>query len=271
VPNAEELRLAGTTVAVLEERVKNHVQFFWTVIAFLVAWLGVGTYFIVDMRGDIKVLLRPQNLTKAASNPTDPKSQANAQKIIAEAKKDAIPLPQGVVEQTWKEFTSATPTDPKAWGVAVELVSYRTTLNGNVAEVGTADEIARTRVNPNLISNYAIRFLPGYGPETASVGGDVPIDQAATIQAIGLPSLEQGRPRGKEIILIENSGIVLDGEYMRHVVIRNTTVQYDGGPLQLEDVTFVNCTFKLIDNQTTRAFASAVLVSAPTMFPPTHI
>ena len=153
--NVEESCLAGITVAVLEERVTNHVQFFWTVVAFLVAWLGVGTYFFGDMRGDVKVLLRPQNLTKAASTPTNPKSQALVKKIIADAK-NGPPITQTVVQQSASRFVEAAAKDNSAWPVATDLVSYRTTLNSDLLEVGTAEEIATT---PDFNEGPIARFF----------------------------------------------------------------------------------------------------------------
>jgi hypothetical protein len=263
-----------TTVAVLEERVKNHVQFFWTVVAFLVAWLGVGTYLVVDMRSDVKSLLRPQNLVKASSDPNSPKSQAEVQKIIAAAK-SGPPIPAASVQRSGANFVKAAEKDPQAWTVATELVSYRTSLNSDLLEVGTAEQIATT---PGFREGPTARFFnspPSYDGPTFTLGGGVTLDQSAQM---GL--LQQANPEKlaslphtglePQVILGENGAILFDGMVMRHAVLRGTKVFYNGGPTYLEDVIFVDCTFVVENNPTGRLFALAVLGQPQVKFQPTH-
>jgi hypothetical protein len=55
------------------------------------------------------------------------------------------------------------------------------------------------------------------------------------------------QPEGSEFAFFIVDGfhdtIVLDNMNMRHVIIRNADVQYDGGLSDLQDVYFVNCVF----------------------------
>jgi hypothetical protein len=62
-----------------------------------------------------------------------------------------------------------------------------------------------------------------------------------------LEQLSNPQPEGSEfayfIIIGGNATIGLDGEYMKNVIIRNCDVSYAGGPVRLENVWFINCTF----------------------------
>lgn len=54
--------------------------------------------------------------------------------------------------------------------------------------------------------------------------------------------------------------MLLDGTKMRHVTIQKVEVYYNVGPLELEDVVFVDCEFVLSINDQARAFARAILI-----------
>jgi hypothetical protein len=256
LPNAEESRLAGITVAVLEERVKNHVQFFWTVVAFLVAWVGVATYFLVDMRGDVKVLLRPQNLAKAASNPNDPKSQANAQKIIAEATKDSILLPEPIVEQTGTRFVNASQSDPKAWFVALAFLQYRSILNKSL--LSSFHWLAISRAN---LQNLGDEFRGNQIYVSDETMPCPPPDFAQAHMSSDPPD------KCRYILFFGGQVPPLDGQHFRSVIFQNVHISYNGGPLILDNVTFVDCTFEWPKpNSQVLQLASAILASPDVSF-----
>ena len=60
--------------------------------------------------------------------------------------------------------------------------------------------------------------------------------------------LNSPQPEGSEFAFFVIDGGVdavgLDGVYMKNVIIRNSGVVYSSGPVLLENVYFVNCTFK---------------------------
>jgi hypothetical protein len=58
---------------------------------------------------------------------------------------------------------------------------------------------------------------------------------------------------------MEVDPIVLDGAYMKNVIIRNARLIYNGGVTKLENVYFVNCTFDLGKNKPTLDFSQAIL------------
>jgi hypothetical protein len=65
--------------------------------------------------------------------------------------------------------------------------------------------------------------------------------------------------RGRQVLLIEHGGIELDGFVFKNVVFRGVEVHYSGGPVQLDNVIFVNCVFIMENSPTQREFATAVL------------
>jgi hypothetical protein len=50
------------------------------------------------------------------------------------------------------------------------------------------------------------------------------------------------------------------------VIVRNATITYSGGPLRLENVSFVNCSFILTDAPAARRLGQTILQSAPVNF-----
>src|SRR5258708_15453636 len=83
----------------------------------------------------------------SASTPSNPKSQKQARDIIAAARKGSAPIPESVVEQAGRSFAEASQIDPQAWAVALDYVSYRSSLNvaarpivGALQRLSEADE-----------------------------------------------------------------------------------------------------------------------------------
>ncbi len=58
----------------------------------------------------------------------------------------------------------------------------------------------------------------------------------------------------------------LDGYWLKHVVIRNATLQYRGGPVILEDVYFVNCKFEIARTLPSQLLAESVLENTSISF-----
>ena len=103
-------------------------------------------------------------------------------------------------------------------------------------------------------------------PPKLTVGGGVPIDQAADIHPLSEKSLNAGQNRGKEVILAEGGAFQLDTLLVKNVVFRNTTIFYSGGPMNLENIIFVNCTFILPNRAHSRDFAIAALSNSSITF-----
>lgn len=66
----------------------------------------------------------------ASSQSSKSQNQDAAKALPAEARQKAIPpIPAPVIEQAGKSFIEASHDDPKAWGVALDFVSYRSSQN----------------------------------------------------------------------------------------------------------------------------------------------
>jgi hypothetical protein len=58
---------------------------------------------------------------------------------------------------------------------------------------------------------------------------------------------------------MKNGGQVLDNGYWRNFTFENMKITYKGGPMALENVTFINCTFDMPQVQQSDKFSSALL------------
>ncbi len=58
-----------------------------------------------------------------------------------------------------------------------------------------------------------------------------------------MPDKNLSKPNGPAVLFLDGGTVVLDGMYFKRVIIRNAKVVYRGGPVHMEDVYFVNCTF----------------------------
>lgn len=215
----------------------------------------------IDQRlSTIETSIAAIRLNQISSIPASPQSIREARGIIAESKKSGTFIPDSVIKQVGTSFLEASKASPKVWEAALDFVSYHTVLNRNIAAVGTADQIAVTKVDLTLVSQYHLADPPpGHQIPKMTVGGDVPIERAATIHSLTEVAPNQGQSRGKEVILMEGGAVVLDNMLMKNVVIRNATIFYSGGPVSLLNVIFVNCTFVLPNEAHSRDFATLVL------------
>jgi hypothetical protein len=203
--------------------------------------------------------LKPKNLKAAL-----PEIRA----VVSASKRlDVITIPVSQVDSVGKRLVSLAEAMPDIWDTTLDVVAYRTSLNASLAAVGTAQQIATTRIDHALQTHYQIYAPKGYSTPIISVGGDVPEGQAANMYVIGAAPPDEGQTRGKQVILMEGGAIGLDGQAWKHVVARNTRVVYEGDdPTELEDVVFVNCTFVLKNTPAARAFANALLSNSTVNF-----
>lgn len=216
---------------------------------------------IKDIRSNIEGI----KVRQASSNPADPRNAKETKEILAEAKKGGVIISDSDIKQAGTSFLDASKAQPQAWEAALELVSYHTIINKDLLAVGTAGQIATTPTT-ELETHYTLFIPPGYPTPQMSVGGDVPSDQAATMHPVNEPPLDQGGARGKQVILIEGGGLQIDGWFIKDAVIRDTAIVYQGGPLVLQNVIFVNCVFILKNEPAPRRLANTILASTATTF-----
>jgi hypothetical protein len=133
-----------------------------------------------------------------------------------------------------------------AWDTATRLANYRTTLNQAAAPRINIAKLAvpKPYLHITVVSRILAPGPPGTGPvvgvdETKSV----PFSDTARYEKIGEPN--QSQQPGPEYIVVTGKSveILLDGYRLKNVVIHDVQVLYGGGPLIMENVYFVNCTF----------------------------
>ena len=248
--NAQELT---RTVDRLEERVTNHIRFFWAVVAFGFVWLGVGTGVVLSIRTDVSILSRPQKIVAAAANPTNPKNQAQAASILAASKKDSHPIPPPAIEEAGKSFVDAAPKDLGAWKVALAFASYRSSLNMPPTTRGLT-------LSENLY-HYTIRRIADKNPPVFSFSEEaLPIKQAARLYFMG-EDWNSSAATGPTWIFLSGGVASVDAMDIRRVVFKDVEVHYSGQALIMDDSVFVNCSFVFDNNEPARNFSLALLSS----------
>ena len=71
--------------------------------------------------------------------------------------------------------------------------------------------------------------------------------------------LVQEAQSGPAYLLGTGGAIRLDGMRFRKIVLQSVDIYYDGGPLALEDVVFINCRFIMDDLENGHALGNALL------------
>jgi hypothetical protein len=199
-------------------------------------------------------------------NPSDPRKAHEAEQILAQAKQAKIKIPADVIENAGKAFLAAAKDNPGAWETALALVDYRSSLN-------ESDAPHPARVAPSQLDWYTTvegwvrkgtlgyRVFAVYEPL-------VPNDRATRFEPIGSTD-NATKPTGPSLMVVDGeyqNKFRLDGYWLKHVVIRNATLQYRGGPVILEDVYFVNCKFEIARTLPSQLLAESVLENTSISF-----
>jgi hypothetical protein len=210
-----------------------------TLITLLVKVNRIET-FVQDNGGLIAGLRLQQN----AVDPSIPQHIADVSRVLDAAQASRTRIPLDVVSSTGAKFMEAVEKTPEAWPAARAYLDYRSFLNADfVPSVKPTPTTGKSTYRPSVAFIPNPQY-PGWHKafQTTYAGGYALSDRAARLETLANPQSE-----GSEFAFIEIEGgldtIVLDGEYMKHVIIKNADVQYDGGPIRLEDVYFVNCVF----------------------------
>jgi hypothetical protein len=213
----------------------------------------------VEIRfGAIETQLVSLRALIASSAPTVPRNQAAAKELLAQAYQKSIPaLPESVVQQSGNSFIEASAKDHKAWNVALEFVSYRSSLNK--MDPSTLGEIEELPLGYAWL--YDVPVVNGKRHQSDIVHKYVPIEQAARFEKIGKPGKRypENSKVGPITVLIVGGATSIDSHYLRHVIFSSVEVHYSGKPTILEDVMFLNCTFVMDDTPSSRDLGEKVL------------
>jgi len=209
----------------------------------------------------IEASLASLQISQLGNSAGDKKSQEEAKQLLKIAKTKAILLPDKVVEQAGKSFVEAAANPnlsperkQSAWETAIDFLNYRSFRDFDVAASFNQMEGEQT-----LTTKYSAEAPPGLPRPKVGVVGAVPIKQAAILEHIA-QHINTGA-LGNQFVVVDGGNIVLDGFHLKHVVLRNVHVVYSGGPVILEDVYFLNCTFDIKPAPNGQNFASNLLES----------
>jgi hypothetical protein len=246
-------------------------------IAVLWYWGWIGLQ-VVDQGKKITqifTLLAPERLSQIAMDATNPESIKLAEQIVANARKSKVPIPTAVLEDVGQKFTEASINAPESWNAALAVVNYRTSLNVGL----TPSPSNPVTVTPNTKGGqyrFSLNSIPRPGTEkgnnvliaTVQISGKANPEDSARLEWLSTP-----QPQGSGAAHIEIIGrvdtLVLDKQFMKNVTILNADVNYDGGPVRLENVTFVNCRLHFTNQQPSRELVRSILRASAVNFSPT--
>jgi len=200
-----------------------------------------------------------------SSAPTKSQNQTAAKELLAQAYQRSIPaLPEPVVRQSGESFIDASAQDPKAWGVALDFISYRSSLNK--IDPSTLGELEELPLGYAWL--YDVPVIDGKRHQSDIVHRYVPIEQAARFEEIGKPGKRypENSKVGPITVWIVGNATSIDSHYIRHVIFRNVEVHYSGKPTILDDVIFVDCTFVMDNTPPARLLGVRVLSDAHVNF-----
>jgi hypothetical protein len=193
---------------------------------------------------------------------------AHVPTILNGARDHDIIVSPSVLQRTGLRILQDSDKQPAAWSAAKATLDYRSFLNERLRQAPT---IANAK-EPDLAWPYffALKTKPTPGQSNALVArvktdGTASKENSARLESLSSPQVWAS---GAKHIVIEGKTdtIVLDGEYWKDVIVKDAKVEYDGGPIKLENVYFVNCEFIVPQTPGGRAFANAVLNGGATYF-----
>jgi hypothetical protein len=186
----------------------------------------------------------------SANQPLSKQNQEAAKQLLAEVRSNAIPpIPLKTIEQTGQSFANAGVTDPGAWSVTLDCLRY-------ISFLSRQPPLLRSRTDLGL-GGWPME-VPG---RFLSIGefGETDSESRAVSELIVSPkdysNVRVAPPKYITFTLSDpklqdrpDADIKLDGFRLRGVVFRDLHIVYHGGPLRMDNVWFVNCTFS-IDRQ----------------------
>lgn len=232
--------------------------------AFIQAFARVGkeatfeantTIALEEIRGD----LAGMKLKQLSSIPPSPQGAAQAKAILKTAEDGKAKIDASIIGDVGKKFVDAGISSLDSWSAALAFLDYRSYLNADFTPP-LVDPLA----NNHPVTQYAWPKDPQLSIPVSYHFGKVPRDKAAVFEPLGQHL--NTSPDGDAFLLMENGGAKIDGQDIKNVVFRNMVVEYLGGPLRMQNVYFVNCTFDFIQTPNSRDLGTALLAASPTKF-----
>jgi hypothetical protein len=208
--------------------------------------------------------LLKEALERAFPKPTPTATKAElkedfkrANDLVRLARSENIKLDSQLIA-TYGREVAAIRNQPSAWQTLINLLNYRSFLNTGSVPNGPPVE------QKEWHTHYEV--LAGIRPDTIDFTiGNADAPNLPVLERIG-QNLNAGLQHGPAFIVSENLDVDLDTMHIENAVFYNARIIYQGGPVILKNVYFVNCTFVLAQYQSSQLLADAVLGSSAVTF-----
>jgi hypothetical protein len=209
-------------IDVLEERLSNHIKFFWRICAGIIIALGYIAYSLYQINGRLSNVdglegrVTTAELKSQAALPIADfqKSLPDLKSAVISARKSGITISPAVISDIQNKLQATPPTATDFWPTVSEFVSYRSAFS--------VSDIQKLKSLPNCKGPYIDAFSQGITKEGTPVGPQIPT------------KIEE-----------RDCKLILDNIEAGHMTYTNCFVEYSGGPIKrLDDVTFQNCVFE---------------------------
>jgi len=159
-------------------------------------------------------------------------------------------------------------TNPKAWDATLAVLDYRSLLNADFTptisdpRISSLEYVAKTQIiAPKGETNQQV-----YESQQITLGGTADAEHSARMEL-----LSESRHSSSALFMVfemdrKDNELLLDGLYLKNVIIKDVTVAYRGGPVKLDNVYFVNCKFDFKSAPETRELAGKILSSPAITF-----
>jgi len=177
--------------------------------------------------------------------------------LLSAAKDQKIVLDRQIVAETGKKFVQASPQSPAAWDAALGFLNYKSYVNS------VSPLLPNLRDARIVGTHYRLPPLKeGQRYPTFTHLGIVPKESAAQFNLIG-QDYNANLSTGDAYLIATGGDLPIDGMELRNVAFINVHITYDGGPVRIKNVYFINCTFEMKTAPSTQNLALAVLEPSP--------
>ena len=199
----------------------------------------------------------------SSSHPFDSNTINEVTSAVRTATAARLSINPQLVNAEGKRFVEASRENPKAWPAALAFVQYRSALNGLTPPVNLGD--AKPISENVVVTQYYGETNTGLHLPQLSYVGIAPKNQAAKLNLIGRDS-NANLDVGNALLVLTGGFMRLDNMQLKNVVVRNTDVIYEGGPIILENVHFLNCNFEIRQAPNGEELTARLLEPGPITF-----
>ena len=217
---------------------------------------------------EIKTALNEIRLQYAAANPQRPASTKEASEVLISARGADLRLNPDILSDAGTRFIGVVAQNPKAWATVKQFLDYRSFINADFAPSPSDLTPARETGGYHFALNLKPKPTGGKWvllSQVFTAGGYTSPENSARLETIDTANAQGS---GFGLIVVEGKAwsVLLDGMRMKNVIVRNATVEYSGGALDLENVYFVNCKLEIHLSPAGKRLGEELLASAAVTF-----